>query len=203
MQIMRAATPFQRKHFIFQSVRPLAQRRAHRIFRPLQQGRDTILAADPHRQHDRTGRIPQHRPHGSEYRRLSRFHTFDDNRSRCTATRYEILIDYPCIGRKIPSQQSVIKRAGTNACNPFGRNTALGGSTWKQPGGIIVTDITITFVRPPRYRIIGTKQITVGTIFYVITEYLVTIHFEIGSSTQSIDHPEVSLHPYRTRKRIE
>ena len=143
MQIMRAATPFQRKHFIFQSVRPLAQRRAHRIFRPLQQGRNTILAADPHRQHDRTGRIPQHRPHGSEYRRLSRFHTFDDNRSRCTATRYEILIDYPCIGRKIPSQQSVIKRAGTNACNPFGRNTALGGSTCKQPGGIIVTDITI------------------------------------------------------------
>ncbi len=43
MQIMRAATSFQRKHFVFQSVRPFAQRRAHRIFRPLQQSRDTIL----------------------------------------------------------------------------------------------------------------------------------------------------------------
>ena len=50
MQIMRAAASFQRKHFVFQSVRPFAQRRAHRIFRPLQQGRNTILAADPHRQ---------------------------------------------------------------------------------------------------------------------------------------------------------
>lgn len=195
VQVVRPAAALDGEGFALQRIGPLAQGGSQCIAAGLQQSGHAAVAAEPHRQHYRTGGIAQHGPHCRKRRRLAGLYPLDHQRGRGAAPGNEILIDRPVVAREIAPQQRMIERTGADSGEPLGGNGLLCRHGGEKSGGIVVADIAEPLVGTARHRVVGAQQIAIGSVGHVVAGHLVVVHLEIGGSPLGIDGPEIGLHP--------